>query len=377
MAVSSRTMTRQRDFSRLFIALAAVAGLVAVAPIVAAVLGYGGPRVGPRTAFASMPSGEYAVLGRSEEEADVVSVAWAANPGAATEIARVPHLPGFASTGAVSPDGRKLALVSVDGGGPSHPIASLNVVNLESGEVTLGARNVVPSQVPVWTNDGADVLVTRMPAGNEASGTIDLVKAKADGKSETTVQSFAAELGVYPVAFDSSNRLVVVAIGAKGSILYRAGQELRTLSAGFTRDWKLSPDGSELAFIETETSSGVRYLARTVRMDEANGQIAALNAEEAPVALGTAWNPATGRPAFGMEPGQSLSGQARVEALSSETETGFDVPLGFSGTGDALVVTHWDGPSFQAPGQPVIQLLTQSGRTNYDSYTRFYGWSAR
>ena len=151
MAVSSRSMTRQRDYSKLLIALAVMAGVVAIAPIIAAAAGFVGGAGRTRTAFASAPAGEYAVLGRSEGNADVIAVAWAENPGAVTEGARVPRLEGFPSAGAVSPDGRKLALVSVDSGTRTKPIASLNVVDLESGKVVAAARNVVPGQAPVWS----------------------------------------------------------------------------------------------------------------------------------------------------------------------------------------------------------------------------------
>src|SRR6188508_67046 len=113
MAVSSRTMGRHRDYSRLFIFLGLLAGIVAVAPIVAAVMGIGSSVTIPKTAFASAPAGEYAVITRSEGAADVVAVAWLNNPGAVTEIARVPRVEGFPSAGAVSPDGKFVALTSV------------------------------------------------------------------------------------------------------------------------------------------------------------------------------------------------------------------------------------------------------------------------
>ena len=60
---------------------------------------------------------------------------WAQNPGAVTEVVRIPHLEGFTSTGAVSPDGKQIALVTVDGGTRTQPIASLNVVHLETGKL--------------------------------------------------------------------------------------------------------------------------------------------------------------------------------------------------------------------------------------------------
>ena len=166
MAVSARTYARQRDFSKLFISLAVLAAVVAIAPIAAAVLGYGSRVVTPKTAFASAPNGDYAVMGRTDNGADVISVAWASNPGAVTEIARVPHLDGFASTGAVSPDGKQIALVTVDGGSATHPKASLKVIGLESGLITNALSDVAPGQTPVWEADGSHLVAVMNPASD-------------------------------------------------------------------------------------------------------------------------------------------------------------------------------------------------------------------
>ncbi len=375
MAVSTRTMTRQRDFSRLFIALGVLAGVVAVAPIFAAILGLVGASTGPRTAFASAPAGEYAVIGRSDGAADVISVASAASPGAVTEIARIPRLEGFPSSGAVSPDGRRLALVSADGGTRTHPLASLNVVDLESGKVTRAATNVLPGQAPVWSSDGKALFTVRLAGGNESSGPILLLRAPANGSGEGVLKEYDSVLGVYPVGENSAGDLVTIVLGGEGSILEH-GDSATTLSANLTRDWRLSPDGSEIAFIEVDTSQGTRYLARSVRLDSAGVQAAALSA--AVSALGTAWNPATGAAAFGFEPQTAVAG-ARTQAVSAAgaPAEGFDVPQGYSESGKALVVTHWDGSSFQDPGAAALTVISDGQRAAYENYTRFYGWSAR
>lgn len=376
MAVSTRTMNRQRNYSRLFIALGVLAGVMAITPIVAAVLGIGSAAVSTRTAFASAPAGEYAVLGRSEGGQDVISVVWAQNPGAITEVVRVPHLEGFTSVGAVSPDGKKVALVSVDGGSRTQPTASLNIVNLETGQLVKAAEGIVPSLQPVWSKSSDQVVVTRMPSGNSASGTIQTVSVGADGNEERVLNSLAGVLGVYPVAFDPAGKLVTVVISGEGSVLRRDGAGDALISPHVTRDWKLSPDGTELAFIEADTSSGVRYLARTLRVDGAGAERRALAA--ATTALGTAWAP-NGRVTFGFEPGQQATedGPQALSAAGSVPEAGFDVPLGYSDSGNALVVTHWSGPSFQESGRPAIQLVTLDGRATYESFTEFYGWSER
>lgn len=377
MAVSTRPLTRQRDYSRLLIALAVLAGVVAVAPIAGAIFGLGGAKVSTRTAFASAPAGEYAVLGRSEGQSDVISVAWASSPGATTAIVRVPHLEGFASTGAVSPDGRRLALVSVDGGSRTHPVASLNIVNLETGRITRAAANVAPAQVPVWTPDGSRLVVTRMPAGNESQGAIELLSVRADGKGEELLRAFASALGVYPVAYDPAGRLVSVVLDGSGSAVLRDAEEAARLSPGITRDWKLSPDGSQLAFIEVDTGAGVSYLARTVSL-ASSGSVSAESLGAVASALGVAWSPRDARPTFGVEPAAPAPGvSAQALTTVGTVVSGFDVPLGYSQSGDSLVVTHWDGSSFQQAGNPALELVTPAGRASYESFTRFYGWSAR
>lgn len=375
MAVSTRTFPRQRDYSKLFISLALLAAVVAIAPIAAAVLGYGSRAVAPHTAYASAPSGDYAVIGRTENGADVISVAWASNPGAVTEIARVPHVEGFASTGAVSPDGKQLALVTVDGGSATHPKASLKVVGLETGLITNALSDVAPGQTPVWEADGSGIVAVLNPA---TDGTFRVVSARADGKSAKEVESFSGVLGVYPLGF-AHGSLALVVIDGRGSTLRIGGRDWGALAAGITRDWKLSPDGSQLAFIETQTDGGVRYVARTISLSGAGVAAQSLSAPAS--ALGAVWNPKTSLPAFGLEPGASEVDGVNAQALSASTgaggEGGFDVPMGYSTDGEHLFVTRWSGNSFQEPGKPVFQIVSADGRADYESFTRFYGWSAR
>lgn len=374
MAVSYRSMTRQRDYSRLFIALAVVAGIIALAPIVAAIAGVGGTRVGPKTAYATAPAGEYLVLGRTEGQMDIISVARRGSPGAETEIVRVPHLDGYGTIGTISPDGERLALVVVDGGTPTHPLANLTVADLETGQLIRAAENISPDIRPVWSPDGNSVVVTRQPGIDDPTGPIALLKVSAPGKGEETIRTFSKVLGVYPVGFDGQSDLVTVALAGDGTTLYSDGQDPSLLSPNLTRDWQLSPDGKTIAYVEVDTTSGVRYLSRTESLDGDGAAVQSLSASVS--ALGTAWNPATNTVSFGIEPGASTD-SARVQSLTAASEDGFDVPLGFSESGQALVVTHWTGESFQEPGRPQLQLVDKSGRVSFENQTRFYGWASR
>ncbi len=374
MAVSSRSMTRQRDYSRLFIALAVVAGIIALAPIVAAIAGVGGTKVGPKTAYATAPAGEYVVLGRTEGAVDVISVARRGSPASEAEIARVPHVDGFGTIGTVSPSGDSLALVVVDGGSASHPIANLTVVDLESGRLVRAADNIAADTRPVWRPDGKSIVVTRQFGGDSVTGQVELLDVAASGKGESSLHTFNDVLGAYPVGFDSRSNLVTVVLDGAGTSLFRAGGETIALSPNLTRDWQISPDGKNIAYVEVDTSAGVRYLSGTASLD---GDVSGAQALTASVsALGTAWNPATNAVSFGVEPGTAGDG-GRIQSLSAKSTEGFDVPLAFSESGQALVVTHWSGESFQEPGRPKLQLVDSSGRVEFETQTRFFGWASR
>lgn len=369
MAVTMQSAGRgQARLTRLIVGVSLVGAMVAVAPIVAALFGVGTPTARPSTAFASAPAGNYAVVSRNEGTVDVIGVVWAENPGAVTEIARVPHLDGFTSTGTVSPDGTRVALVTVDAGSAARPGASLIFVNLETGELYRGATNVEPMQTPVWEPDGRAAVVTRATPGG-----IDVVRVGLAAQ-ETLLSSHPDVLGVYPIGHDSSGELLQVVIDSRGSTVQKSGSDFVHLGAFITRDWALSPDGSRLAYIEVNTDSGLQYLARTAALGERSTvQAQALTLDLS--ALGAAWNPETGDATYGAEPQEGV----QIQALSSDANDpqGFDVPLAYSADGDVLAVTHWTGESFDEPGVSGVYLVDAEGRWAIGGGARFLGWSAR
>ena len=358
-----------------------LAGLVAVLPIagaiVAAALGAGGSHTATRTAFATAPAGEYAVVARNSQDADTIFVAPAENPDTATEIARIPHLPGFASTGAVSPEGRRLALVAADAGPPVRPGASLYALDLETAALTRVATAVDYLQTPIWSPDGRSLVFTRTVGGDGAVASVTVFRAAVDSSGETQVSSFDRVLGAYTVGFDSSGRLILVVIDGRGSTAYRGGVEAARLSTQITRDWKLSPDGTRLAFIESDTSAGLRYRSSTVLLDESStGDVAAQSAVSGDVQqLGVAWKPGAADPTFGREPG---TGATDGGVSAQATTDGFDVPVAFSPGGSRLAVQHWSGSNFSQAGTMSLQVVTDDGaRTPFGMFTRFYGWATR
>jgi hypothetical protein len=253
----------------------------------------------------------------------------------------------------------------------SRPIASLVVVELESGTMRKIASGVDYLQPPVWTRDGAGVVVSRSAATGPLAS-VSLARAMTDGSGEAELATAAGVLGAYPVGFDSAGRFLHVVIDGRGSTLYRDGGELALLSDGITRDWRLDGDATALAYIETRTDGGLKYLGRAIELD---GAVAAHGAADAGAgeSLGVAWRVGDARPIFGREPGG-----AGAVAAQGTASIGFDVPLLYSADGQALAVQRWTGRSFDEPGEGSLELVQSGGgRISLDGYARFFGWAVK
>ena len=343
----------------------ALGGVAAVALLAQS----GGP---PRTAFASAPSGQYAVVARNIGGATLVTVVGTGANDAPMEIATVPHLYGFNLRGAVSPGGRQVALIAPDGGIAARPVASLLTLDLETGELRRLAEGLEPLQDALWTPDSGAVLVTRNVRTETETETralaVAVVQVDLEGVA-TVLEMHQGAVTVAPLGFDGEGRLLAVRLDARGSTLTRAGTAIRWLSTHVTRDWALSPDGAQVAFVEVNLWDGVRYLPRVVSIEGGGGVSAASTSTQQ--ALGAAWAPSGDTPRFGREP------YTPPGSVSAQGMSGFDVPLGYSRDGGSLAVRHWNGWSFAEPGTPRLEIVSSVGRQLLEGFTRFFGWSAR
>ncbi|MGI8927003.1 MAG: hypothetical protein ACR2HN_10205 [Tepidiformaceae bacterium] len=367
MAVTTRYVPRRGQIPFVWVTATLAVAFLAVIPIAAAVFG-GAAGAPARTAFASAPAGNYLVMARTEGTVDVVSVVPLADPAAPVEIARVNHLPGYSSSGAVSPDGRTVALVVAEAGTVARPGAALLTVDLETAAVNRLAIDVELLQVPLWAPDSASIVVTRRAAAG-AHNDVTFLRVALDGSTQSA-GSAAGVLGAYAVGFDGAGRLITVVIDGRGSTALRAGVEAVSLSAQVTRDWQLSPDGSSIAFIEADLSGGLTYRARVASLDGVSPGVAAQALNDGRQHLGVAWKRDTGEPTFGAEP-------ATAGVTAQGAAPGFDVPLAYAPDGSALALQHWGGPSFAAPGPAEFQVVTGQARTSISGFTRFLGWAAR
>ncbi len=347
----------------------ALAALLAGAAAISLLTQSGGP---PETAFARAPSGHYAVLARNTGDATVVTVVGTGQRAAPMEIATVAHLRGTHLRGTVSPDGRHVALIAPDRLIAGQPIASLIALDLETGLLRRVGEGLQPLQDALWTPDSQAIIVTNAVRADTGLA-VAVVRVEMDGAA-TTLETHHGAVTVAPLGFDGEGRLLAVRIDAKGSTLTRGGVAIRWLSEHITRDWALSPDGSRLAFVEANTGQELRYLPRVVATASAGDGVvsAASAATMTRQALGAVWAPAGAQPLFGDEPPPSPPGDVRAQ-----TGSGFDVPLGYSRDGGALVVRHWSGGSFAEPGTPRLEIVNGRDRQALRDFSRFFGWSVR
>lgn len=365
--MTRRYHPRRAHLYRWLIVMAAGAMVIAILPAVAVLL-TGVPVDGRHTAFAAAPPGSYVVVASTAEDHDIIAVVGVEDPAFREEIVQIDHLPGYASTGTVSPDGRLLALVVVDRGTLSRPDASLVLVDLETAETRRLVADVDPLQPPVWRPDSSGVVAVRSTAG-ERGTTVEVIEAPVDGREPDVLFSASPVLGVYPVGFDPSGALVSVRIDGEGSTALRGAEPIVHLSRFITRDWSLSPDGSQLAFVVVDQAAGLRYVPAVAGL-VGGASVAAQAAGAGVEALGTAWAPHASSPTFGIEPGSS--GGAAAQGAG-----GFDVPLAYAPDGDALAVRHWDGSSFDEPGEATFEVVTRDGRVPLAGVSRFFGWATR
>ncbi|GIW12870.1 MAG: hypothetical protein KatS3mg062_0309 [Tepidiforma sp.] len=355
-------------FGRLVLIVTGLAAVLALGPIAWGIVAGVGGVTGPSSAFASAPPGLYAVVTRTEGAVDVVGIARADQPDTVVELARVPHLDGFAVTGSVDPAGRFLAVAAVDAGTPLQPVASLLLIDILQGTTTRLVTGIDAAQEPLWTPAGSAVIVTRT---RENEGAVDVFEVGIDGALRQRWSQRA--FGVYPIGW-KDGRLLTVAIDGRGSTLQAEGEDLVHLSTSITRDWALSPDGSAIAFVEVLTDTGVRYTPRVVSLEGGRAAAAQVAAMPGAEALGAAWDTA-GRATFGSIPRSTgVSGDASAQGL---TAAGFDVPLGYSPDGTALAVVHWDGTGFDNPGTPALELAVDGDRGTVPGYRGFLGWVRR
>jgi hypothetical protein len=302
---------------------------------------------------------------------DTLWLADPANPEARVKGLTIAHAPDYGIIPTLSPDRRSVAYLvlppNTAAPGPDAP-ADLWVTSIEGGEPKLLASGADLLVHAVWTPDQQGLVY------RSSGDSFQLLRAPLDGSPPTELVSSANAL--FPVAF-AGNDLYYVELDDSGSRLKSTSGAISIkLSNGLTRDWALSPDGKQLAYLEM-TLSGQQATSRAFVLDLATGERTQVGATDND-AFSPAWS-ADGSLVIGQLGSGASSPAALIEHGTTATLTpprrGFDVPLA-ADPGAGLAVTSFDGNSIINPGRASLVVVGPDGtrREIASGEVTFLGW---
>jgi len=245
-------------------------------------------------AFPASPPDAGAVVGETRdgprllvsEFTDRVSTLWLVEPTRPSErqsFLQIEHAAGWEISGAVSPAGSTLiphlAYVVLEPG-RQDPETEASLYLSNGGPPRLLREGLDLRGGATWSADGESILVREVRLDQSGSRSYAVVEVRvSDGResrhalSDALSGSFDVDLfSLHVVGRPSGGPLYAALIGRAGTTIVEFGAEgggtlvKRQISTGLTRDWALSPDGTQLAFTE---QTGVLMQVRTVALEGA------------------------------------------------------------------------------------------------------------
>ena len=292
---------------------------------------------------------------------------WAADPDdptARAELAVIQHAWGYGILPSLSPSGDYIAYTVL---APGSPTAELWLLETSSGVATRLAGGVDLRIAPVWSPAG-DALVVRRSAGQEGFGSSQLLRIDMEG----TIETLAADgAGLFPIDFSPDGRWLYFAVlTPSGTDLARApaaGGETETLahlSNGVARDWRLSPDGTRLAYLaQSSANTNVTFAAQVLEIETGDVQTPLGQADV--TQFGPVWAQNGGLTIGRLDRDTGTPLRLSVDgaplAVLPSASAGFDVPLSWSPDGVHLAVRSFEGSSTAAPGPSRVVIVSTDG----------------
>jgi hypothetical protein len=274
------------------------------------------------------------------------------------------HAPEYGVIPSLAPDGRRFVYTALApetrAPAPDAP-AGLWLATTDGTKPRMLADGVDLLVRPVWSADGSTVAFRRSPNDYKLMK-LDL---KTGQESELVASADAA---LFPVSF-TGERVIYTAVDESGSSLRSVSlrsletQTLAHLSSGLTRDWKLSPGGDRLAYLEMTLEGSGLVTSRALVLDIVKGDVTAVasdDGDEFSPAWSTTGELAVGRLAAGQRSGAVQLMAPKAGALPGP-ERGFDAPLEWSPAGDSLLVRSFEGTSITAPGRSILAVIDRNG----------------
>ncbi|MEZ4502778.1 MAG: hypothetical protein R3C39_09155 [Dehalococcoidia bacterium] len=366
-------------------AVAALALLVALGIILTR--GGNGPGVEVQSS-ASTGGLAYAEFGPT---ADRVFIA---EPGNLTDrrlVATIDHVEGWGINPAFSVAGSRAAYTVLPPS--SRPRrdepAELWLLDLETGDQRRLASDADLLVQPVFDASG-EALVYR---STRSDGTQEIVRVDLATSIRRPAYTYRGDFGVFPAGVTPEGEIVIATLSTQGTDLLavREGGEPRLVahaSDQIARDWRLSPDGTEVSYLAPELL-GERWVHRlnVVSVADGTSRLGDATAAARSEQFGPVWMPEGGAVTVGYEAYPDSSAPAATVSLADGTEEplaapteGFDVPLGWSPDGQYLAARSFDGATSYEPGRETMVVISADGeRFALSAATEviYLGWSAR
>lgn len=287
----------------------------------------------------------------------------AVNPDDVTDradVARIDHAYGFGVFPVLSPDGSAIAYTGLPASirKPNADSAAEAAVVDAAGDVQALADDVDLIAPPVWAPDSRSFVVRKSSTRDDGSALQELVRLSLDG-SRVTLTAWSSA-SAYAVAFSPDGAWFYFAtLNGEGTDLYRIGldgsgeQKVARLSDGLARDWRLSPDGSTLAYTVAASPGGTAAVA-TQTLDIASATLSA-PVDDTTGAAQPAWR------ADGVLTGTQTSA------------TGVDMPQAWSPDGARLAVRAVDAATRQSRLE-VVQADGSRVRVTDSADALIVGW---
>ena len=326
------------------------------------------PYYTPSANMSRMTSIAYVAPG---ERQDVIYIRSREQGAAAQQLISFPSAFNLHARGTASPAGDSLGIVTLAGNSGAR--ASLTFITLPGKEIIVAGSQFDFLTEVVWAPDGGFV-AGQLSSLPDSAGRVhvDILQANAATGSVATLAQFEDVLIALPIGYSPDGaRLFVVTVDQSGSWLWTVGlsgqHKLGRLSTGRTRDWRLSPDGARVAYIDSPVGDR-SYSGRVFVLATGSVRTAQQGTEQ----IGATWRPGSAVPDFG-GPGGSLQ-------LDPAASTGsYVVPIEWSPDGLVLVahvLTAGNDPL--DPPTVSTQLVSTSHRSLLSEApgASFLGWVA-
>jgi len=351
-------------------ALVPIAGLAIAALVLAGVV-----LLRARDGGAPPPDGATLVLAEFGNTVDRIVTAPANRPDERTPVVSVEHVAGWGINPSPQAAGTLVAFtVLPQGAMPQRDSpAELRLLDVATGALRTLARDADLLVPPLFDQAGSALVYRASSQGGQQA----LVRVELHSGALRVLHRAESAFGSFPVGFAADDALLFASLSTAGTDLYRvrageAPQLLLHASDQITRDWRLSPNGRAVSYLEPVLlAERVVHRLQVLELGADGAARPATPPADAPTSeqFAPVWTPDSGAVTVGREAyPQRRAGAVTVPVDGSMSRplappaTGFDAPLGWSPDGRWLAARSFDGVTAHEPGTESMVLISESGR---------------